>query len=183
MAHIAVENFKEGSKKTIHFLLDEFQGLQTGVASPALVENLHIDSYGSVQPLKAIASISIEGGQTILISPWDKGLLANIEKAITDDHSLNLAPMNDGVGVRLNIPPLTKERRAELTKVASKKGEEAKVSIRKHRHDAMEMIKNDDELSEDMQKTAEKELQKSVDAANKEIDSHVKAKQESMMKL
>ena len=183
MAHISVENFNEKSTKTIDFFLDEFKGLQTGIASPALVENVQVDSYGTLQPLKAIASISVEGGQTLLISPWDKGLLGNIEKAIIDDNSINLAPMNDGVGVRLNIPPLTKERRAELSKVASKKGEDAKVSIRKHRHDAMEMIKNDEDLSEDMKSSAEKELQKAVDNANKTIDSHVKAKQESMMKL
>ena len=183
MAHISVEKFITSSKKTLDFLNEEFKGLQTGMASPALVENLNIDSYGAIQPLKAIASITVEGGQTLLISPWDKGLLTTIEKAITNDSSLGLAPMNDGVGVRLNIPPLTKERRQELTKVASKYGEEAKVKIRKARQNAMDLIKSDDDLSEDMQKSEEKNLQDLVTKANKDIETSVKEKQASILKV
>lgn len=183
MAHYAVTSFVTASKKTIDFLHDEFRGLQTGIASPSLVENISIDAYGSKQPLKALANIGVEGGQSLLITPWDKGLLTTIEKSVREEPGLGLAPINDGAGVRLNIPPLTKERREELTKVASKMGEEAKVTIRKHRHDAMDTIKKDEELSEDMEKGAEKDLQNEVDNANKEIDNSVKSKQESIMKV
>ncbi len=183
MSYIEVENFSKSAKKTIDFLLSEFAGLQVGIASPALVENLMVDSYGSSQPLKSVASVGVEGGTTLLISPWDKGLLKVIEKAIIDDVSLGLTPQNDGVGIRLNIPPLTKERRQELTKVASKYGEEAKVKIRKARQNAMDAIKKDDDLSEDMQKSEEKNLQDLVTKANKDIETAVKEKQTSILKV
>ena len=183
MRYIAVSEFSEAAQKTVNFLLAAFGGLQIGVASPALVENIMVDSYGSSQPLKSVASIGVEGGTTLLISPWDKGLLKVIEKAIIDDVSLGLSPQNDGVGIRLNIPPLTKERRQELTKVASKYGEEAKVKIRKARQNAMDAIKKDDELSEDMQKSEEKNLQELVTKANKDIETSVKEKQASILKV
>jgi len=183
MSYIAVNEFSEAAQKAVSFLLAEFGGLQIGVASPALVENIMVDSYGSSQPLKSVASVGVEGGTTLLISPWDKGLLKVIEKAIIDDVSLGLAPQNDGVGIRLNIPPLTKERRQELTKVASKYGEEAKVKIRKARQNAMDAIKKDDELSEDMKKSEEKNLQDLVTKANKDIETAVKEKQASILKV
>ncbi len=183
MTYKAVEDFSQSAKKTIDFLLAEFGGLQVGIASPALVENIMVDSYGASQPLKSVASIGVEGGTTLLISPWDKGLLKAIEKAIIDDTSLGLSPQNDGVGIRLNIPPLTKERRQELTKVASKYGEESKVKIRKARQNAMDIIKSDDDLSEDMQKLEEKNLQDLVTKVNKDIETSVKEKQASILKV
>ncbi len=180
--HFSISDFIVSSKKTLTFLHEEFKGLQVGIASPVMVENITVLAYGSTQTIKGIASISIEGSQNLMITPWDKGLLNAIEKAIRDDSSLGLSPVNNGVGVRLNIPPLTKERREGLTKVVAKMGEEAKVGIRKHRQHAMDTIKSDDTLSEDMTKTAEITLQKEVEQFNKEIDLSVKTKQNDIMK-
>lgn len=181
--HSSVSDFKIAAKKTIDFLHEEFKGLQTGVASPAMVENITVSAYGGSQTIKGVASISIESPQSLMITPWDKGLLNAIEKAIRDDSALGLSPVNNGAGVRLNIPPLTKERREGLTKVVAKMGEEAKVGIRKHRQHAMDNIKSDESLSEDMVKAAETALQKEVDQANKDIDASVKAKQTDIMKV
>lgn len=181
--HSSVSDFKIAAKKTLDFLHDEFKGLQVGVASPAMVENITFSAYGSSQSIKAVASITVEGPQSLMITPWDKGLLNAIEKAIRDDAALGLSPVNNGVGVRLNIPPLTKERREGLTKVVAKMGEEAKVGIRKNRQHAMDAIKNDEELSEDMVKSAEIALQKEVDQANKDIESSVKTKQADILKV
>lgn len=182
MSHSAVSQYQTSSIKTLQFLQVEFSGLQVGQASPILVEGLSISAYGSNQPLKNIASVSVDGPQCLMISPWDKGLLSIIEKAIREDQNLGLNPLNDGVGIRLNIPPLTKERRQDLTKVVSKMGEEAKVTIRKLRHTAIENIKKD-EISEDEEKAAEKALQTLVSDDNKAIDMAVKSKQESIMKI
>lgn len=177
----AVSDFIAKAKKTLDFLHAEFGALQLGHATPALVENISIDAYGQKQPLKNLASITVEGGQSLMISPWDKSLLAIIEKAIREEPGLGLAPLNDGAGIRLNIPPLTAERRKELTKVVSKMGEEAKVTIRKHRHDSMDAIKKDEDLSEDEQKSSEKELQTQVDQFNKDIDNSTKKKNDDVL--
>jgi len=182
MSHSSITNLNTLNQKTIDFLKQEFGGLQLGRASTGLVENIGINSYGSSQPLKNLASIGVEGAQTLTVSPWDKGLLKTIEKAIIDEPGLVLSPLNDGVLIRLNIPALTTERRKELTKLVSKKGEEAKVSIRKHRHSALDELKKD-ELSEDEVKTAEKDIQDAVDTANKIIDEAVKTKQADVMKV
>ncbi len=180
--HSSLQIFKDATKKTLDFLHEEFKGLQIGIASPAMVENIMIPAYGGTQAIKGLASVSIEGAQSLMITPWDKGLLNAIEKAIRDDSSLGLSPVNNGVGIRLNIPPLTKERREGLSKVVAKMGEEAKVGIRKNRQHAMDAIKSDDSLSEDMQKNAENALQKEVDQANKDVDTAVKAKQADIIK-
>ncbi len=182
MSHSSVINLQELNQKTIDFLHQEFGTLQLGRASASLVDGVSIDSYGSHQPLKNLASIGVEGPQTITISPWDKGLLKVIEKAIIDAPGLGLSPLNDGVLIRLNIPTLTTERRKDLTKLVSTKGEDAKVAIRKHRHTALEDLKKD-ELSEDETKGFEKDIQDAVDTANKEVDTAVKAKQDDVMKV
>lgn len=182
MSHLSVTNLQENNQKTIDFLYQEFGALQLGRASASLVDNISIDSYGSAQPLKNLASVGVEGAQTLTVSPWDKGLLKTIEKAIIDEPGLGLSPLNDGVLIRLNIPALTTERRKDLTKLVSKKGEDAKVAIRKHRHAAMDELKKD-ELSEDEVKIGEKEIQEAVDVANKQIDEAVKTKQADVMKV
>lgn len=182
MSHSSVSTLNASNQKTIDFLLQEFGALQLGRASASLVDSISIDSYGSAQPLKNLASVGVEGAQTLTVSPWDKGLLKTIEKAIIDEPGLGLSPLNDGVLLRLNIPTLTTERRKDLTKLVAKKGEDAKVAIRKHRHTAMDDLKKDD-LSEDEVKQCEKEIQEGVDNANKKIDESVKAKQADVMKV
>jgi ribosome recycling factor len=182
MSQSSIAVLNESNKKTLDFLHEEFMALQLGRASTGLVENISIDSYGAHQPLKNIANIGVEGPQTLTISPWDKSLLAVIEKAIRENDALGLSPLNDGVCIRLNIPALTKERRQDLTKLVAKMGEEAKVSVRKHRHTALDNVKKE-ELSEDEQKAEEKKIQEATDTINKQIDESVKAKQADVMKV
>ncbi len=181
--HASLQYIDESLKKTFEFFSSELSGLQVGRASPLLVEGLHITAYGSSQPLKNIATITVEGPQTLMISPWDKSLLSHIEKAIRDESALGLFPINDGAGIRLNIPALTEERRKNLCKIVAQMGEESKIGIRKHRHEALEIIKKDESLSEDEQKRLEKEIQKKIEDANIKVEESVKKKEEDITKL
>lgn len=167
----------------IKHLKEEYTGLQIGRASAGIVEGLKVDSYGVTQPLKAVASISVPDAKTVSIQPWDKSMLSVIEKAINDS-DLNLNPTNNGVSVILNIPPLTEERRRDLVKVAGRMTEEARISVRNIRQDAMSSFKrmeHDGEIAEDERKRAEKQLQDKVDAANAAIAEAGKSKEEQIM--
>jgi len=169
--------------KVINHLKDEFAGLQIGRASAGLVEGLMVETYGSMQPLKAIASVSVPDARTIQIQPWDRGVLAVVEKAIRES-DLNLNPSNNGLAIILSIPPLTEERRRDLVKVVGRMAEDARISVRNLRHDAMGLYKrqeHDGEMSEDERKRAEKVLQEKVDAVNLEITDLAKKKEEAIM--
>ena len=177
----AVEEFK----KAASHLQDEFSRLQVGRASAALVENIPVYMYGSSQAVKAVASISIPEPRTIMIQPWDKGALAPIEKGIVGVGT-GLNPVNDGVCVRINIPQLTEERRVELTKHVKKLAEEAKIAVRNARQDAhnsFKQMKNDNEITEDDLRDADKKLQNKVDDANANIDQLAKAKEQDVMTI
>lgn len=169
--------------KILDFLRSEYSRLQIGRASAALVEGLMVEVYGSKQPLKGVASISIPDAKTVQIQPWDKSTLSAIEKAIQAS-DLNLTPMNDGISIRLNLPPLTEERRRDLTKVVHRMAEEARISTRNSRqrvHDkAKEMEKNKD-LTEDQIKLFQKKLQEKVDGTNLEIEKMAKTKESDVM--
>ncbi|MFT7183884.1 MAG: ribosome recycling factor [Oceanicoccus sp.] len=163
----------------------EFTGLQIGRASAGIVEGMKVDSYGVTQPLKAVASISVPDSKTVSIQPWDKSMLSVIEKAIQDS-DLNLNPTNNGTSVILNIPPLTEERRRDLVKVVGRMAEEAKISVRNVRQDAMTTFKrleHDKEITEDDRKRSEKELQEKVDVANNAIVAAAKSKEGQVMKI
>lgn len=169
--------------KILEFLRGEFSRLQIGRASSALVEGLMVEAYGSKQQLKSLAGVSIPDAKTIQIQPWDKSLLAPIERAVqTSD--LNLTPLNDGLVIRLNLPPLTEERRRDLTKVVHRMTEEARISVRNARQKAQdkakEMEKNK-ELTEDQVKGFQKKLQDKVDATNLEIEQSAKTKENDVM--
>ena len=164
-------------------LQEEYGKLQIGRASSGLVESLMVDAYGSMQPVKAVASVSVPDGRTVQIQPWDKAMLGPIEKAITNS-DLDLNPTNNGVAVILSIPPLTEDRRKELVKVVNRLAEEAKISVRNARHDAMSAFKRmegDSDITEDDRKHAEKKMQESVDKVNGEIGEVAKKKEESIM--
>ncbi len=169
--------------KAIEHLRHEYAKLQVGRANPAVVEGLMVDVYGAPQPIKNIANISVPEPRSLAIQPWDKGNLVGIEKAIA--HSgLGLNPMNDGAAVRINIPPLTEERRADLSKVVKKLAEEAKIAVRNARQDAInkfKQLKNDNQLTEDDVRSYEKKLQDKVDSSNSEIDSLSKGKENDVM--
>lgn len=174
---------EEGCKGSIDHMKKEFGGLQIGRASGSLVEGLMVDMYGSAQPMKAVASISVPEARSIQIQPWDKAALGPIEKAIRDS-TLNLNPINDGVCVRINIPMMTEDRRKDLVKIVKKMAEDAKIAVRNFRHDAQngyKNAKNNSEITEDDLKTYEKVLQEKVDKYNKEIDELSKSKETDIM--
>ncbi len=169
--------------KTIAHLKDEFARLQVGRANASLVENVPVDVYGTSQPVKAVATISIPDPKTIQIQPWDKSNLTPIEKAIVGIGT-GLNPVNDGVCVRINIPPLTEERRTELTKHVKKLAEDARISVRNSRQDAhnsIKQLKSDGDLTEDDLYSYDKDLQKKVDDVNSKIDEISDAKEKDVM--
>jgi ribosome recycling factor len=148
-------------ERSIESMESDFQSIRTGRASPALVEKLHVEYYGSHVTLQQLATITVPEAQTIMIKPFDPTTLKLIEKAITVS-DLKLTPNNDGKVIRLNIPPLTQERRKDITKLVHKRLEEAKVSIRNHRRDGMDMLKeyeDEDMINEDEHKRGKQELE------------------------
>ena len=180
---IVMTSIKDQIQKSIEHLKHEFSGLQIGRASSALVENLSVDAYGAIQPLKAVASISIPDSKSVSIEPWDKSMLGAIEKAIQNS-DLNMNPTNNGNSVILNIPPLTEERRRDLVKVVGRMAEDAKISIRNVRHDALSRLKreeHDGDITEDDRKRSEKQIQEQVDKANSEIAQLAKDKETQIM--
>ena len=138
---------KEHFDKAVDHLRNEISSLRTGRATPAIVEDLKIEAYGTMQELKSVASISIADAKTLNIQPWDKGVLQPIETAIRNS-DLGLSPVNDGVMIRLILPDLTTERRAELVKVLSKKLEEARIAIRKMREEVRSQIEKAEKAKE-----------------------------------
>ena len=166
-------------QKTIESLRKDFQGLRTGRASTGLLDSIMVDAYGSSVPINQVATVSVPEARMLSVNVWDKNLLKHVEKAIRES-SLGLNPMNDGVGLRIPLPPLSEERRVELTKIAGRYTEEAKVAVRNIRRDILDKIKklkNDNEISEDEQKRYEDEVQKITDATTKEMDELLKAKE------
>ena len=175
------QQLMEGAMK---HLREEFSKMQVGRASTSMVEDMLVDAYGSSQPMKTVANLSTPESNQILIQPWDKGMLANIEKAIRDRSDLGLNPVNDGASVRLTLPQPTEERRKDLVKVAHAKGEEAKISVRNARHKYHTFVKEQlkaKEISEDESRGMENKLQEVVDKINKDIDDHVKTKEKEIM--
>jgi len=171
--------------KALHHLESEFWKLQMGRANPSIVEDIMIEQYGSMQPIKNSASIGILDPQTLSISPWDKELIGVISKAITAAN-IGLNPQAGAESILIKVPQMTEERRIEMAKVVKKYWEDAKVSIRNIRWDLHKQIskqKTEKEISEDEAKDLEVELQKLVDAANKKIEDATKHKEADVMKV
>lgn len=169
--------------KCVDFLQQEFQGLRTGKASPALVENVKVTYYGAQVRLKEIAGISTPEPRLIVISAYDPTALGEIEKGILAAN-LGVTPMNDGRVVRVPIPELSEERRKELTKVAKRLAEEARVSIRNVRRDGNEHVKvlqKNGKVSEDVRDETLKEIQKNTDDYIRKVDEILAAKEKEMM--
>ncbi len=179
MSDQILNTFQIESDKTIKHLESEFAKLQAGRANSAMVEGLIISVYGAGQPLKNIATISIPDPQTIQIQPWDKGVLASVEKSIQESN-LGINPNNDGICIRLNIPQPTEERRRELVKLAKSLAEESKIVIRKHRQNALDSLKKL-ELPEDESHTQEGDLKKKVDDSNHKIEETFKNKEKDIL--
>jgi ribosome recycling factor len=175
------DSFKEQMQNAIDALGREFGRIRSGRASPALVEKVMVEAYGSEMPMSQVATISIPEARTIVIQPFDKGNLSNIERGI---HKANLGvtPSNDGNLVRLNLPPLTEERRKEFVKVVKAKAEDAKVSVRQARRDTLEEIKKA-EFPEDESKRLHDEVQKLTDKFTQRIEAATLAKEKELMEV
>lgn len=168
--------------KTVESLEGNLNTLRTGRASSALLDNLYCDYYGDKMLVKDIAAIKVPEPRQLLIMPYDAGDLKSIVAAINASE-IGINPIVDGKQIRLNMPPLTEDRRKELTKKAKAYGEENKIAIRNIRRDAMDLIKKDDSYTEDSRKKEEEAIQKLTDSFIKKVDETVKAKEAEIMAI
>lgn len=169
--------------KAVQVAKEDFASLRAGRASPTLVEKIVVNYYGSPTPLNAVAGISVPEARMLLISPYDRNALSDIEKAILAS-DLGITPSNDGAVIRLVFPPLTEERRKDLVKTLHHRGEEGKVAtrnVRRHVKEEMERLQKQGEISEDDLKRGEKELQRLTDLYIAEIDSVVEHKEKELL--
>lgn len=171
--------------QALEHLRKDLSGLRTGRASVALLDGIRVDYYGTMTPLKQIANVSTPEARLITIQPWEPKLIKEIEKAISTS-GLGVTPSNDGKMIRVPLPPLTEERRKELTKICKKHGEEAKVQIRGFRRDANEELKKlqkDTKLTEDELRKSEQETQKLIEQYGQKIDEMIKKKEQEIMEV
>lgn len=182
---IDVKDVKDKMEASIEALKRELLKIRTGRASLALLEGIKVNAYGSVMPIAQVGTMTIPENNMIAIKPWDPQTLSMIEKAILAS-DLGLTPANDGHVIRLTIPPLTGERRAELVKQVKKIGEEYKVAVRNVRrdtNDALKKLKKDKEISEDDMFRLQEETQKATDSYITTIDSIVEGKEKEVMEV
>jgi ribosome recycling factor len=183
--HNAITACEERMKKTVAALKEGYGALRTGRASPALFDKIRVDYYGEKTPLHQAANISTPEARLIVIQPWDKSLIGEIEKAIRSSE-LSLNPSNDGKVIRIAIPPLTEERRKELVKQAKAQAEQSRVAVRNIRRDGNEELKKflkDKELTEDEESKNSEELQKLTDSYVKQIDKVLEEKESEIMEV
>ncbi len=176
---------EERMEKALTALERDYGKLRTGRATTSLVEDIKVDYYGTPTPVKQLASVAVPDSRTVTIQPWDRGAFALVEKAILKS-DLGLTPMNDGKLIRIAIPPLTEDRRKELTKVAKKYTEEAKVAIRNIRrdvNDGLKKLEKDKLLSEDELKKAMDDIQKITDSSVAKADIKAAAKEKEIMEI
>jgi len=172
-------------KKTLVALDEEFNTLRTGRASAALFDKVRVEYYGNPTPLNQVATISVPEARLVVIQPWDKSVIGDIEKAIQKSE-LSLNPQNDGKVIRISIPPLTEERRKEFVKMAKNMAEQSRVSLRNVRRDANDELKNAEksgDLSEDELKRAEDEVQKLTDSYVEQVNKKLEEKEAEVMEI
>ncbi len=180
-----MKNAETKMDKALTALGNDFAAIRAGRANPAILDKVTVEYYGAPTPLAQVGSVSVPEARMIVIQPWDSTILNDIEKAILKS-DIGITPNNDGKCIRLNFPPLTEERRRELAKSISKRGEEAKVAVRGVRRDAIEGFKKqkkDGEITEDDLKDLENKIQKLTDKFVKEIDNMVEAKDKEIMEV
>lgn len=166
----------------VAYLEEDLKSYRAGKANPAVFNNVMVNYYGNPTPIPQVASVNVPDARTMLIQPWEKSMIPHIEKAIIDAN-LGFTPQNNGEHIRINVPPLTEDRRKELVKKAKGAGESAKISIRNARRDANDLLKKaqKDGLPEDVAKDAENEIQKEVDNFNKKVDTILVAKEKEIL--
>ncbi|CAA0140722.1 ribosome recycling factor [Tenacibaculum maritimum] len=174
-----INSTKEAMQSAITHLEKELRAIRAGKATPAMLANVTVDYYGSQTPLSQVANVSTSDARTITIQPWEKNMLQEIEKAIMIAN-LGFNPMNNGDLIIINVPALTEERRKELAKQAKAEAEHAKVGVRNARKDGNNDVKKTD-ISDDMKKDAEAEIQKLTDSFVKEIDAKLSVKEKEIM--
>lgn len=170
-------------QKTVEYLQNEFLGIRTGRAHPGLVNDIKVEYYGAVTPLKQLATVTVPESRTLVISPYDKTALKEIERGIMAS-GLGVTPQNDGSVIRLNLPELTGDRRKELTKMVGKLSEEAKVALRNLRRDCNDFYKKKEsasEISEDQLKDFLEDIQKITDSYIQKIDGVTKEKEDEIL--
>ncbi len=179
---LILEDTEERMQGPLRKLDSDLSKLRAGKASPAMLDAVMVDYYGTMTPINQVANINTPDPRTLVVQPWEKGISAAIEKAILQAN-LGLTPINDGQLIRINIPALTEERRKELVRQVKSESENAKVSVRNIRRDANEMLKKlqKDGLSEDIVKKNEIEIQKITDSTIEEIDKKVEVKEEDLL--
>lgn len=178
-------NYEEKMKKAIEALRRELSSLRTGRATPALLEKVMVDYYGTPTPVNQVANVSVPEPRMIVIQPWEKTMVQPIEKAIMKS-DLGMNPNSDGAVIRLNIPQLTQERRQEIVKQVHKKAEESRVAVRNLRRDANDAVKKlekDKLVSEDDVKKGQDDIQKLTDKYIKEIDATMATKEKEVMEV
>ncbi len=179
-----IKQTKGEMKRSVDHFANELSKFRTGKASPSMVEDIKVDYYGNPTPMNQVANISAADSKSLVIQPWEKSLVPNIEQAIFAAN-IGLTPQNDGEVVRINIPPLTEERRKEIVKQIKKLGEDTKVSLRNARHKAIEFVRKEvkEGYPEDMGKRKEQEIQSMTDTFSKKVDQLMEAKEEDIMTL
>ena len=180
-----LSSYAQRMDKAVQALKEEFASLRTGRASANLLDQVHVDAYGSQMPLNQVGSISVPEPRSISDSVWDKGLVVSVEKAIRNA-GLGLNPVVEGQNLRIPIPPLTEERRRELAKVAGKYAEQQKIAIRNVRRDAMDDLKKaekDNVITQDEHRRMDVEVQKLTDDAVKRVDEALKTKEQEIMQV
>ncbi len=178
-----IRELKPALDKVIDHFKIEVGALRTGRANPAMVEEIEVESYGTRMPLKQLGAIHVPEPRVIIIQPWDKGVIKEIEKAIINFRS-GLSPVVDGDVIRINIPPLTEERRRDLVKILSKSLEESRISVRQHRDEVwkkMQELEKEGTIREDDKFRGKEELQKVVDQYNDKLESMAGVKEKEIM--
>jgi ribosome recycling factor len=180
-----ISSTEERMKKTVVNLQESFASLRTGRASAALFDKIRVDYYGEKSPLNQVANISVPEARLIVIQPWDKNLISEIEKAIRSSE-LSLNPSNDGKVIRIAVPPLTEERRKELVKLAKNQAEQSRVAIRNIRRDGNEELKKllkDSSITEDDEKKGADDLQKLTDSYIAKVNQVLEEKEKEIMEV
>ena len=185
MADPDIDDLQRRMNGAIEVLRDEFSGLRTGRASPALLEPITVDAYGSPMPMNQVGTISAPDGRMLSVQVWDSSLVSSVEKSIRDSN-LGLNPQTEGNVVRVPVPQLSEDRRIEMTKIASKYAEQARIAVRNVRRDGIDMLKKmekDGDISQDEQRAWTDEIQILTNDTVKKIDDSVMLKESEILQV
>jgi ribosome recycling factor len=180
-----VQEAEHKMQVTIETARHEFSAIRTGRANPSMLDGVQVDAYGSMMPINQLAQVHAPEPRQLIVTPYDRSMLALIEKAIKNS-DLNLNPMNDGVALRINLPMLTEERRKDMVKLLHKKAEESRISVRNVRRDANDRVKGIEKLgeaSEDQARRIQDQLQKLTDKTIAQVDSLTKDKEAELLQV